>query len=163
MKRFDQINMIPFIDVMLVLLAIVLTTASFVSQGLIEVNLPSAEHTTEPADDEDPVEIAINADNELFVKGDKLDFKELEKALADIPKEQLIVLRIDKAAIFEHFVKLIDQLKAQDFNNLSIQAQQEDGNASTTPDTESTKTDSKAEEGSSETSNETSSSTEQEE
>jgi biopolymer transport protein ExbD len=33
MKRFDQINVIPFIDIMLVLLAIVLTTATFISQG----------------------------------------------------------------------------------------------------------------------------------
>jgi biopolymer transport protein ExbD len=35
------------------------------------------------------------------------------------------VLRIDKAAVFEHFVKLIDLLKAKELNNLSIQAQQE--------------------------------------
>jgi biopolymer transport protein ExbD len=42
MKRFDQINMIPFIDIMLVLLAIVLTTASFISQGMIPLDLPKA-------------------------------------------------------------------------------------------------------------------------
>lgn len=43
MKRFDQINMIPFIDIMLVLMAVVMTTASFVEIGLIDVNLPVAQ------------------------------------------------------------------------------------------------------------------------
>ena len=38
MKKFDEINIIPFIDIMLVLLAIVLVTASFISQGKIKVN-----------------------------------------------------------------------------------------------------------------------------
>ena len=42
MKKFDEINIIPFIDIMLVLLAIVLITASFISQGKIQVNVPKA-------------------------------------------------------------------------------------------------------------------------
>ena len=42
MKKFDQINVIPFIDIMLVLLAIVLMTATFIAQGKIDVNLPTS-------------------------------------------------------------------------------------------------------------------------
>jgi len=41
-KRFDQINVIPFIDIMLVLLVMVLTTATFIKQGVIPVELPHA-------------------------------------------------------------------------------------------------------------------------
>ncbi|MDQ5769283.1 MAG: TonB system transport protein ExbD [Candidatus Thiothrix sulfatifontis] len=126
MKRFDQINMIPFIDIMLVLLAIVLTTASFVSQGLIPVNLPTAEQVSEPSKDEEPLEIAINEKNEFFLGEEKVTLEQMaEKLKVQAKPETLIVLRIDKAAVFEHFVKLIDLLKAQELNNLSIQAQQE--------------------------------------
>lgn len=126
MKRFDQINMIPFIDIMLVLLAIVLTTASFVSQGLIPVNLPTAEQVSEPSEDEEPLEIAINEKNEFFIGEEKVTLEQMaEKLQVQAKPETLIVLRIDKAAVFEHFVKLIDLLKAQELNNLSIQAQQE--------------------------------------
>lgn len=124
MKRFDQINMIPFIDIMLVLLAIVLTTATFVSQGLIEVNLPSAEQVTEAPVDKEPVEIAINAHNELFLAGEKLSYEDLATRLTSLNTATLMVLRVDKAARFEPFVKLIDLLKKQQFKNLSIQAQQ---------------------------------------
>ena len=42
MKKFDQINVIPFIDIMLVLLAILLMTATFIAQGKIDVNLPTS-------------------------------------------------------------------------------------------------------------------------
>ena len=126
MKRFDQINMIPFIDIMLVLLAIVLTTATFVSQGLIEVNLPTAEQVSEPPEDEEPLEIAIDAQNQLFLAGELVTLEQLAEKLGTQAKpETLIVLRIDKAAVFEHFVKLIDLLKAKELSNLSIQAQQE--------------------------------------
>lgn len=59
MKRFDQINMIPFIDIMLVLLAIVLTTATFVSQGLIEVNLPNAQQVSEAPGDKEPLKLRL--------------------------------------------------------------------------------------------------------
>ena len=40
MKKFDQINVIPFIDIMLVLLAIVLMTATFIAQGKIDAKTP---------------------------------------------------------------------------------------------------------------------------
>lgn len=59
MKRFDQINVIPFIDIMLVLLAIVLTTATFVAQGRIPLQLPEAEHAAQPVN-EKPMEISID-------------------------------------------------------------------------------------------------------
>lgn len=124
-KRFNQINMIPFIDIMLVLLAIVLTTASFVSQGMIEVNLPSADNTSEVQTDEKPLEIAINERNELYFKGEKIEFSALEENLGSLSSEQMIVLRIDKASLFKHFIVLLDKLKAGDFKNVSIQAKQE--------------------------------------
>lgn len=127
MKRFDQINMIPFIDIMLVLLAIVLTTASFVSSGLIEVDLPKAGQLSEAPRNEKPFEIAINADNELFFGGEKIVVGALDARLGALPKDQFIVLRVDKAAVFEHFIALLDALKSKQFTNLSIQAEQDAG------------------------------------
>lgn len=124
MKRFDQINMIPFIDIMLVLLAIVLTTATFVSQGLIEVNLPEAQQVTETRGDEVPVQIAINQQNQLFIQEDAINFEQLAVRLSTYSDDQVLVLRIDKGVPFEHFVKVLDILKSRPFKNVSIQAQQ---------------------------------------
>ena len=46
-KEFDYINVIPLVDVMLVLLTIVLTTSSFIASGMIPVELPKASKSQE--------------------------------------------------------------------------------------------------------------------
>ncbi|MCL4107968.1 UNVERIFIED_CONTAM: hypothetical protein GTU68_016996 [Idotea baltica] len=124
MKRFDQINMIPFIDIMLVLLAIVLTTATFVSKGLIEVDIPSAKQTTVASESpKESVSISVNINNELFINEQQIEFEQLADNLKDYEKDQQFVIRIDKKTDFEQFVKIIDALKAGSFNKLSIQAE----------------------------------------
>ena len=60
MKPLAQINVIPFIDIMLVLLAVVLTTATFVAQGVIPVSLPEATSADELQRNR-PIEITIDA------------------------------------------------------------------------------------------------------
>lgn len=123
MKRFDQINMIPFIDVMLVLLAIVLTTATFVSKGLIDVDIPSAEQaTTSSSDQEEPVHISVNINNELYINEERIEYEFLADSLANYETDQAFVIRMDKKTDFEYFVKIIDVLKESRFNKLSIQA-----------------------------------------
>jgi biopolymer transport protein ExbD len=127
MKRFDQINMIPFIDIMLVLLAIVLTTASFISQGLIPVDLPKAEQSEQASPDEHSIEIAINAQNQIFFEGAPITADTLAEKLVPHAAHAAVmpvILRVDKAAAFEHFISVIDVLKAGHFDKLSIQTEQ---------------------------------------
>ncbi len=124
MKRFDQINMIPFIDIMLVLLAIVLTTASFISQGLIPVDLPQTEQTQAVANSQiKPVEIAINAQNQLFIEGNHINPPELAAKLAQYPTTTPMILRVDKTAAFDAFIQVIDRLKTLHFEQVSIQTE----------------------------------------
>ena len=125
MKRFDQINMIPFIDIMLVLLAIVLTTASFISQGMIPVDLPKAEQAQAPSDsDEKTLEITINANNALFFDGQAIKPEELASKLEAKTNTTSILLNKNKEKAFEYFIQDLDVIKAKQFNNVSIQTEQ---------------------------------------
>tara|TARA_A100001037_G_scaffold81572_3_gene73632 strand:+ start:26544 stop:26981 length:438 start_codon:yes stop_codon:yes gene_type:complete len=65
-KPMSEINVVPYIDVMLVLLVIFMATAPLLTQGVI-VDLPNApsEPITEQADD--PLVVSIRADGALFV------------------------------------------------------------------------------------------------
>jgi len=122
MKRFDQINMIPFIDIMLVLLAIVLTTATFISQGVIDINLPeaqSAKPITEQAE-VTTIEIAINANKELFIDGEPATREILSTKLENISKDTPIRLRVDQEVAFKNFVDVIDLLKKNNLEKLKI-------------------------------------------
>jgi biopolymer transport protein ExbD len=121
MKRFDQVNVIPFIDIMLVLLAIVLTSATFISQGKIRLDLPEAEHT-ETLTDEQGVEIAIDAQEQLFFNQSAIDTETLGEQLALLTRQTPVVLYVDKSVRFDRFVTVIDLLKANKLEKLSIVA-----------------------------------------
>lgn len=121
MKQFDQINVIPFIDIMLVLLAIVLTTATFISQGQIEIKLPEANSAAPlQAQDQKSLTIAINEKSEIYLDDKLIDSKALSSKLETINKETPIILRVDKQVIFNNFIQVIDLLKANKLEKFSI-------------------------------------------
>ena len=120
MKRFDQINVIPFIDVMLVLLAIVLTTATFISQGQIEINLPTANSAEQIEDQTKKITISVNTKNQIYLEDKQLDLENLSTALKNINKNTPIVFRVDKQVVFEKFVQIIDLLKTHKLEKFSI-------------------------------------------
>ncbi|QFR48769.1 TonB system transport protein ExbD [Sulfurimonas lithotrophica] len=118
-KRFDEINVIPFIDIMLVLLVMVLTTATFIKQGVIPVDLPKAKKA-DKQDVKKELNIYVNAKGELFFEKEKVDLKELRTKLETISKEQTVVLRSDKESRFQDFVSVMDILKELKHEQLYI-------------------------------------------
>ena len=118
-KRFDEINVIPFIDIMLVLLVMVLTTATFINQGIIPVDLPTAKGSKKE-DNKKEVTIYVNAKGEIHFQDEKVDLVALEKRLSAISKEQTVVLRSDKESRFQDFVSVMDILKHLNHEQLYI-------------------------------------------
>jgi len=119
LKRFDQINVIPFIDIMLVLLVMVLTTATFIKQGVIPVDLPEAK-TSQKEDLNKEITVYVNAKGEMFFEKEKVDAKELEERLSQISKKQTVILRSDKKSQFQDFVTVMDILKKLKHEQLYI-------------------------------------------
>jgi biopolymer transport protein ExbD len=119
MKRMDQINVIPFIDIMLVLLAIVLTTATFISEGRLKIQLPDATSQSRP-DAPKAIEIGVDAGGNLFFATAPIQVADLGARLDALDKDSPIVLRIDAAVRFEYFVAVLDQLETRQFTRLTI-------------------------------------------
>lgn len=82
MKKFDEINIIPFIDIMLVLLAIVLVTASFISQGKIQVNVPKASTAVAFKSDELAKLLTVTANGELYFNDKAISQEALEAEIS---------------------------------------------------------------------------------
>ena len=118
-QKFDSINVVSFIDIMLVLLVIVLTTASFIQTGLIKLDLPtsSSEIKEKPKKE---LKISIKKSGEIFFDKDKIEKKEVEKMLLTHDKKTPIHLYCDKEAQFAEFVFLLDILKKNSYENLGI-------------------------------------------
>jgi biopolymer transport protein ExbD len=119
MKPLSQMNVIPFIDVMLVLLAVVLTTATFVAQGKIPVELPSATQT-ESLPDGQSLELTIDAVGQIYLEDKAITISQLDEQLVDVGAEAQLLLRVDEATAFRHFVAVVDLFKARGMENLSI-------------------------------------------
>ena len=124
LKRFDQINVIPFIDIMLVLLVMVLTTATFIKQGIIPVDLPQAQQKEQPKDFEEKT-IYLTKDGKLFLDSKAVTLDELRTKLSGIPAGQSVVLRSDKEATFQQFVSVMDLLKELKHEQLYIVTKQD--------------------------------------
>ncbi len=118
-KRFDQINVIPFIDIMLVLLVMVLTTATFIKQGIIPIDLPEAKAKVKQENTKE-ITVYVNAKGEIFYEKEKVNLIQLEAKLSVISKKQSVVLRSDKNAKFQDFVSVMDILKRLGHEQLYI-------------------------------------------
>lgn len=139
MKKFDEINIIPFIDIMLVLLAIVLVTASFISQGKIQVNVPKATTTQPMQADELAKLLTITENNEFFFNDKPITKEQLVSEVSTWDKSQKVSLKVDGAVAFEKFVELTDVLSANEIKNVAIITKKETvaTPAPNTPDTPS--------------------------
>ncbi|MDO4643463.1 MAG: TonB system transport protein ExbD [Cardiobacteriaceae bacterium] len=120
MKKFDQINVIPFIDIMLVLLAIVLMTATFIAQGKIEVNLPTSKTPTKLQVEDTLQLITVDKDGSFYLKnGDVIDTKiteaALQKTIDTWTKNQRVTLKIDAQTPFQYFIKVQEMVKNKGF------------------------------------------------
>ncbi|AGH37987.1 transport protein [Bibersteinia trehalosi USDA-ARS-USMARC-188] len=125
MKKFDEINIIPFIDIMLVLLAIVLITASFISQGKIQVNVPKASTTQAIKSDDMAKLLTITADNEFFYNDKPITKELLASEIATWDKSLKVTLKVDSAVAFEKFVEITDLLSSHEIKNVAIVTQKE--------------------------------------
>ncbi len=123
-KKFDSINVVPFIDVMLVLLTIVLTMATFVAQGLIPVDLPKGSSKQESK--LKSVEITIKEDGKVYYQNEQVTKETLRIRLQSIAKNDQVIVKSDKNSTFQLFVDVVDALKERDVEKISIVTRADD-------------------------------------
>lgn len=111
--------MVPFIDIMLVLLVIVLTTATFVAKGTIPVDLPKASSSVEKMSKKD-LAITVTQSGKVFFQKQEIPRDSIVIQLRKYDPSTPIRLNCDKNAKFESFVFVLDILKKEKFKNLGI-------------------------------------------
>ncbi|EAJ5681897.1 TonB system transport protein ExbD [Campylobacter lari] len=124
LPKNEGLNIIPFIDIMLVLLAIVLSISTFIAHGEIKINLPQSENSNSINENKDKVSILINKENEFYIDGKTASLEEIKEKFDAIDSKTLVELKSDKEAKFESFVKIIDILKNKNHENFQILTEQ---------------------------------------
>ena len=117
-RYLTEINVIPYVDVMLVLLVIFMVTAPFMIQG-IDIDLPEVNSQPIEKANLENVTISINSKGEYFIDLDSLKdetykINELREVITKILKNNSsieIYIRADKNVIFAEVAKLMSLLQ----------------------------------------------------
>jgi biopolymer transport protein TolR len=127
-RLMNQINVVPYIDVMLVLLVIFMVTAPLINPGQIE--LPQVAKTSNPP--VTPLEISIHTDQSLWLrdrdKGSaerKVSRNEAIQAIRDKQKrnpEQAVVIAADKDVRYEAVLEVMDMLQQNQVKKVGLLA-----------------------------------------
>ncbi|GAA7075985.1 TonB system transport protein ExbD [Helicobacter pylori] len=123
-RRGDGLNVVPFIDIMLVLLAIVLSISTFIAQGKIKVNLTNAKNAEKSQpNDQKVVVISVDEHDNIFVDDKPMNLEALSTVVKQTDPKTLIDLKSDKSSRFETFISIMDILKEHNHENFSISTQ----------------------------------------
>ncbi len=120
-KEFDQLNIIPLVDIVLVILTIVLTTSTFIAKGLIPVDLPRASRSHAEALQKLTIELDKNGNT--FLNGLPIARLALAQRLEAMPRTVPVLIRSDREIRLQGFIDLLDLLKGMEFSQVSGQTE----------------------------------------
>lgn len=120
LPKNEGLNIVPFIDIMLVLLAIILSVSTFIAHGKIKIDLPKSQNAPSLSNSEKKLSISIDKNNIFYLDDKVTDLNTLNDTISSLDKKTIIELKSDKNAKFESFVKIIDILKNQKHENFQI-------------------------------------------
>lgn len=120
-KEFDYINVIPFIDIMLVLLTIVLTTSTFIARGAIPMEIPRV--SSHQPGTLKSISLEIDQRGALWVNAKPVPLAELGDELRTFAPETPVLVRADRGVALQVFVDVMDVIKNRGFNKLSLQTE----------------------------------------
>ncbi|MCR4666655.1 MAG: ExbD/TolR family protein [Desulfovibrio sp.] len=127
----SEINVTPFVDVMLVLLIIFMVATPMMSQGL-DVDLPSAKQAAVLPTEQDHIVLTVRRDGKLFLDEYAVEtLEDLEGYLLRLVKEKnkTLFLQADKDVPYGIVVDVIGRIKAVGIEKLGVMAESSETNA----------------------------------
>jgi biopolymer transport protein TolR len=120
-QPMSEINVTPFVDVMLVLLVVFMITAPLLTVG-VEIDLPKAESEALSGDDE-PLTVSIDAEGQLFLQETQIEIDELGPKLIAITGENpeaRIFIRGDQAIDYGRVMQVMSTINMAGFTKVAL-------------------------------------------
>lgn len=122
----SEINVTPFVDVMLVLLIIFMVSAPLLTVG-VPIDLPDTQAKAMNADTQ-PITVSVNSEGKIYLQETEIPIEEVVPKLQAIAKtgyEERIFVRGDKAADYGTVMKVMARISAAGFKNIGLVTLQE--------------------------------------
>ena len=123
-EPMSEINVTPFVDVMLVLLIIFMVTAPLLTVG-VQVDLPETSADTLPEESE-PLTLTINSKGEVFIQETKIEFDNLIKKILAVSNNRTdtrIYVRGDKTINYGRVLEVMGKLSGSGFTKVALISQ----------------------------------------
>tara|TARA_B100000989_G_scaffold201901_1_gene152769 strand:+ start:375 stop:791 length:417 start_codon:yes stop_codon:yes gene_type:complete len=120
-EPMSEINVTPFVDVMLVLLIIFMVTAPLLTVG-VQVDLPETSADTLPEESE-PLTLTINSKGEVFIQETKIEFENLIKKILAVSNNRTdtrIYVRGDKTINYGRVLEVMGKLSGSGFTKVAL-------------------------------------------
>ena len=117
----SEINVTPFVDVMLVLLIIFMVTEPLLTVG-VQVDLPETSADTLPEENE-PLTLTINSKGEIFIQETKVEFNNLIVKILAVSNNRTdtrIYVRVDKAINYGRVLEIMGMLSGSGFTKVAL-------------------------------------------
>ncbi|QFT64502.1 biopolymer transport protein TolR [Roseivivax halotolerans] len=121
-QPMSEINITPFVDVMLVLLIIFMVAAPLLTVG-VPVELPKTAATALPSDNEEPLTVTISGDGTVTIQTTEVAREELVgrlRAIAEERSDDRVYLRADGAVPYDTVAQIMGALNAGGFSSIGL-------------------------------------------
>ncbi|MFC6637229.1 protein TolR [Sulfitobacter sp. JBTF-M27] len=121
-QPMSEINVTPFVDVMLVLLIIFMVAAPLLTVG-VSVELPKSAAGALPTEQEEPLTVTVTADGEVQIQTTSVERTQLVTRLRAIAAERAsdrVFLRADGAVPYSSVMEVMGALNAGGFSNIGL-------------------------------------------
>ena len=120
-EPMSEINVTPFVDVMLVLLIIFMVTAPLLTVG-VQVDLPESSADS-LAEEQEPLTLTINARGEIFIQEVKVEFNNVIPKILAVSNNRTdtrIYVRGDKTINYGRVLELMGMLSGSGFTKVAL-------------------------------------------
>ena len=120
-RMMSEINVTPFVDVMLVLLVVFMITAPLLTVG-VPVDLPESAAPELPGEDE-PLAVSVNADGVIFLQDTEITIEELGprlRAITENNADARVFVRGDKAIDYGQVMAVMSAIAEAGFNHIAL-------------------------------------------
>ena len=120
-EPMSEINVTPFVDVMLVLLIIFMVTAPLLTVG-VQVDLPESAADSLP-DDQEPLTLSINSKGEIYIQEHQVTYQKMIPKLLAIAKNRTdtrIYVRGDKTINYGRVLEVMGKLSGSGFTKVAL-------------------------------------------
>ncbi len=132
-RIMSEMNMVPFIDVALVLLIIFMVMTPFLVQSQIKINLAKAKTTDTPPPRQQTLTVQLDKQGVIYLDGKPIRAAAFEEQLTKMitdPKEQPLMIEADQDVSFQYVVTVLDAAKRIGIVKLGFTVKQDKKNTS---------------------------------